>query len=222
MWSSSTCQLSTSRCFCSTFRKSVTVRLLRASTLHSKASCYIGLLYASCASAGVLHAFVPAPSHPHDFTAGQRHILLVPSHALLTKKNCALITKSNIMLQAITDIQGLEGCPNLSRLWLTENEISVIQGLNHCLQLRQLYLYSNHISCIEGLDNLSNLEVLACTALSSCLASLCLLAPQTMMLLHSQLLPFLHNKIVISLETLHPRQLFTVLLLLLLAIFISK
>lgn len=76
------------------------------------------------------------------------------------------------MLQAVTDIQGLEGCPNLEQLWLTENEITDIRGLGQCLQLRRLYLYSNHISCIEGLDNLNNLEVLICTAL---LVVLCLL-----------------------------------------------
>ena len=87
-----------------------------------------------------------------------------------------LVTYSNAFLQALIDIQGLEGCPNLSRLWLTENEIMVIQGLDHCLQLQHLYLYSNHISCIEGLDNLTNLEVLACLALSTSLAALCLLA----------------------------------------------
>lgn len=82
------------------------------------------------------------------------------------------VVRSNTLLQALTDIQGLEGCPNLSQLWLTENEISVIQGLDHCLQLRQLYLYSNHISYIEGLDNLTKLEVSLCTESSTSLALL--------------------------------------------------
>lgn len=131
------------------------------------------------------------------------------------------MTQSNTFLQALTDIQGLEGCPNLSRLWLTENEVSVIQGLDHCLQLRELYLYSNHISCIEGLGNLNNLEVLACTAASTCLALLCLLAPEPNLLLHNHLSPAPYSSSEISLEALY-RQLHTVMLYMLLTKSVGK
>ena len=61
--------------------------------------------------------------------------------------------------QAVCKIEGLEACPSLEQLWLTENEIQVIEGLDQSVQLRRLYLYSNHISRIQGLDSLCRLEV---------------------------------------------------------------
>lgn len=73
-------------------------------------------------------------------------------------------------LQRIEKIEGLQGCPNLKKLWLIENQISVVENLEPCTGLQELYLTSNKITEIKGLDNLANLKVnavLVCSSSSS-------------------------------------------------------
>lgn len=61
-------------------------------------------------------------------------------------------------------MEGLHGCPLLSRLWLTENRISELQGLGAASGLRELYLTSNRITAMRGLEQLSQLKVCAVCA----------------------------------------------------------
>lgn len=82
------------------------------------------------------------------------------THALLkqllnTPSRCAVLP------QRIERIEGLQGCPNLKKLWLVENRISVIENLHPCTGLQELYLTSNKITDIAGLDSLVSLEVRA-------------------------------------------------------------
>lgn len=62
--------------------------------------------------------------------------------------------------QSIIEIEGLEDCKKLQKLWLMENYIERIQGLEALQQLREVYLYTNKITKIEGLSTLTKLEVL--------------------------------------------------------------
>lgn len=60
---------------------------------------------------------------------------------------------------AITKIEGLDGCPRLQRLWLYGNRISVIENLEGVPGLRELFLQDNKISVVSGVGHLVNLQV---------------------------------------------------------------
>ncbi|KAM9294045.1 leucine-rich repeat-containing protein 9 [Gastrophryne carolinensis] len=62
--------------------------------------------------------------------------------------------------QMIESISGLESCPLLQELWITECQITQIEGLHECRHMKRLFLYSNNISVIGCLENLKQLEVL--------------------------------------------------------------
>lgn len=48
-------------------------------------------------------------------------------------------------IQGITEIEGLDRCKQLEKLFLQQNKIEVIKGLSKLTSLRQLYLGSNQI-----------------------------------------------------------------------------
>ncbi len=60
----------------------------------------------------------------------------------------------------IATISGIEACPLLEVVNLSQNWIERIEGLTSLPQLRELYLANNRIKRIEGLEDLKNLEVL--------------------------------------------------------------
>ncbi|MEW5304785.1 MAG: hypothetical protein WDW36_007372 [Sanguina aurantia] len=72
--------------------------------------------------------------------------------------------------QDICELEGLEECLQLEKLWLSENQLAEIKGLTRLVNLRELYLHSNRIRRIQGLDTLSQLEVLWLT--DNCIATL--------------------------------------------------
>ncbi|KAH9154748.1 hypothetical protein AeRB84_003209 [Aphanomyces euteiches] len=60
----------------------------------------------------------------------------------------------------IATIEGINACPFLETLHITECSLMRIQNLDNCTKLTQLNLSSNHLEKIEGLSFLSALEVL--------------------------------------------------------------
>lgn len=62
-------------------------------------------------------------------------------------------------MQDIREIECLEVCVHLEKLYLVENSIRKIKGLDHLRSLKELYLYSNRITKIENLQTLTQLEV---------------------------------------------------------------
>jgi hypothetical protein len=62
-------------------------------------------------------------------------------------------------LQDINEIENLEGCQALEKLYLVENRIRRIRGLESLRNLKELHLYSNRIAKIENLEALEKLEV---------------------------------------------------------------
>jgi Leucine-rich repeat (LRR) protein len=81
------------------------------------------------------------------------------THALLKQVAEHPFPCCAVLLQRIERIEGLQGCPNLKKLWLIENRISVIENLDPCTGLQELYLTSNRITDIGGLDALVSLQV---------------------------------------------------------------
>lgn len=77
----------------------------------------------------------------------------------LLKQLLNTLTWCAVLPQRIERIEGLQGCPNLKKLWLVENRISVIENLDPCTGLQELYLTSNKITNIAGLDSLVSLQV---------------------------------------------------------------
>ncbi|KAF5890679.1 leucine-rich repeat-containing protein 9-like, partial [Clarias magur] len=65
-----------------------------------------------------------------------------------------------IMGQNVSTIQGLENCPLLRELWVSECRLTEISGLQKCVQLHKLFLYDNKIREIRELESLINLNVL--------------------------------------------------------------
>jgi Leucine-rich repeat (LRR) protein len=58
-------------------------------------------------------------------------------------------------------ISGLDKCPKLKRLWLTECPLKQVTGLERCLQVQELYLSGNNFTSIgTGLSTLTNLTTL--------------------------------------------------------------
>eukprot|EP00644_Phytophthora_capsici_P004087 jgi/Phyca11/131523/e_gw1.107.73.1 len=60
----------------------------------------------------------------------------------------------------ICELEGVEKCPNLEKLCVTECGLTRIMNLDKCTELRQLNLSSNKIRKLENLDALVNLETL--------------------------------------------------------------
>ena len=117
----------------------------------------MGLSSLALSDADVLYASLPSFKKPNDIPTG----MTTPKTSLLLA-HCRLQTLqycTELLAQAVSKIEGLEGCPCLEQLWLNENEIKAIQGLDLCPQLRRLYLYSNRITAIQGLGALHKLEV---------------------------------------------------------------
>jgi protein phosphatase 1 regulatory subunit 7 len=53
----------------------------------------------------------------------------------------------------IKKIEGLQEIDSLETLWLNENKLKVISGLDGCPNLYKVVLSENYIHKIEGLDN---------------------------------------------------------------------
>jgi len=64
---------------------------------------------------------------------------------------CRLIEKIYLQQNAIEQIKLLEKCTNLTELYLGSNKIKKIKGLNQCVMLEKLWLDDNKIEYIEGL-----------------------------------------------------------------------
>eukprot|EP00936_MAST-01D_sp_MAST-1D-sp1_P002182 g2182.t1 len=65
---------------------------------------------------------------------------------------------------ALTRIEGLDGCPRLQKLWLFSNRIAKLEGLHGCPELRELWVQDNRLRSLHGLSSLSSLQVLALAA----------------------------------------------------------
>jgi len=72
------------------------------------------------------------------------------------------LTSLCIMKQLhLKEIIGLDKCPKLNSLWLTECPLERVSGLERCISLKSLYLSGNHFSKIGGgLSTLTNLTTL--------------------------------------------------------------
>lgn len=71
------------------------------------------------------------------------------------------LTELVIMQQITVDaVDGLDACPMLESLWITECSLTRIQGLSNCTRLKNLHLSTNNISRIENIFMLTELEVL--------------------------------------------------------------
>ncbi|KAK1932454.1 Leucine-rich repeat-containing protein 9 [Phytophthora citrophthora] len=72
----------------------------------------------------------------------------------------ALKELSIINQPTICELEGVDKCPNLEKLCVTECGLTKITNLGGCMRLRQLNLSSNKIRKLENLDTLVNLETL--------------------------------------------------------------
>lgn len=63
-------------------------------------------------------------------------------------------------IQGITEIEGVDKCRFLERIFLQQNQIEQIRLLDRVPQLKHLYLGSNKIKKIRGLEKCVNLEKL--------------------------------------------------------------
>ncbi|KAJ3411055.1 Leucine-rich repeat-containing protein 9 [Chytridiales sp. JEL 0842] len=70
------------------------------------------------------------------------------------------LTSLCLVAQDISEIEGLDDCTGLRKLWICEARIRVIKGLDNLINLKELFLYSNRIKKIDGLDKLEKLEKL--------------------------------------------------------------
>ncbi|KAG1679410.1 hypothetical protein FOA52_007701 [Chlamydomonas sp. UWO 241] len=70
------------------------------------------------------------------------------------------LTSLSIMGLDISEIESLEPCVLLQRVFLIENRIKRLDCLGQLTQLRELHLYSNSIKRVENLETLEQLEVL--------------------------------------------------------------
>jgi hypothetical protein len=58
-------------------------------------------------------------------------------------------------------VDGLEGCPNLDRLWLHSNRITDARGVAPCTHLRELWVQMNEIVDLGAFRSLAHLQTLA-------------------------------------------------------------
>ena len=65
---------------------------------------------------------------------------------------------------ALTRIEGLDGCPRLQKLWLFSNRIAKLEGLHGCPDLRELWVQDNRLRSLHGVSSLSSLQVLGLAA----------------------------------------------------------
>ena len=66
----------------------------------------------------------------------------------------------NIVNNGLTEIEGLDKCKLLEKVWLNCNMIDTIRMMDRLPMLRQLYLGSNKIRRIRNLDKCIYLEKL--------------------------------------------------------------
>ena len=66
-----------------------------------------------------------------------------------------------IINQNVTKIECLKNCLQLRELWICETGVEKIDGLEQCKKLQHLYLYGNRISRIENIQHLNRLKTLS-------------------------------------------------------------
>lgn len=64
-----------------------------------------------------------------------------------------------LVSQSIVEMENMEPCKRMEKLFLIENKIQAIKGVDHMTNLTQLHLYSNCITRIENLGTLVQLQV---------------------------------------------------------------
>ena len=74
--------------------------------------------------------------------------------------NFPSLRELNIVNQGVSEIEGIDKCRFLEKIWLNSNEIETIRQLDRLPMLRQLYLGSNKIKRIRCLDKCIYLEKL--------------------------------------------------------------
>ena len=63
--------------------------------------------------------------------------------------------------RTVTNLRGIEACPNLVTLWINQCELKQIDdSIKYLSRLRSLHICSNKIKSIQNLDRLKNLEIL--------------------------------------------------------------
>ena len=63
--------------------------------------------------------------------------------------------------KTVTNLRGIEACPNLVTLWINQCELKQIDdSIKYLSRLRSLHICSNKIKSIQNLDRLKNLEIL--------------------------------------------------------------
>jgi hypothetical protein len=80
-------------------------------------------------------------------------------HQRLAQQLHGLLSFTIGHVQDIVELEGLQACQNLQRLWVVESKVERIGGLDQLQKLTQLFLYSNQIAKIEHLEQLTTLEV---------------------------------------------------------------
>lgn len=81
---------------------------------------------------------------------------------LTSTRNFPNLKSLCIMKQTnLTEINGLDKCPKLNKLWMTECPLKQVSGLERCLHLQSLYLNGNKFTTIgTGLSTLTKLTTL--------------------------------------------------------------
>ena len=71
------------------------------------------------------------------------------------------LTHLYIVNQNVKKIECLKSCTNLRELWVCETAVDKIEGLEQCKKLQHLYLYANGIHRIENIQQLTKLKTLS-------------------------------------------------------------
>ena len=71
------------------------------------------------------------------------------------------LTYLYIINQNVSRIECLTSCLQLRELWICETGVEKIEGLEQCKKLQHLYLYGNRISRIENIQHLNRLKTLS-------------------------------------------------------------
>ena len=71
------------------------------------------------------------------------------------------LTHLYIVNQNVKKIECLKSCTNLRELWICETAVEKIEGLEQCKKLQHLYLYANVIARIENIQQLTKLKTLS-------------------------------------------------------------
>ena len=67
-------------------------------------------------------------------------------------------------MQNVTTLDGLQGCPDLTQLWVCNTGLTSMSGIEHCPSLEKVALYGNQISRLDAralgkLTSLRHLDV---------------------------------------------------------------